>query len=221
MIMEMETENAVFSLKGVTFTGAAGVIGPLDMVISRQAGNVLLMKNKKDRLKLVRIIKGLESPDSGKIVKHGADATGWIVPDGIVCVVDRGRFFSRTVQAELAFAADVAKAKNPEKADRLLPLILEYAGIGDKTAGPINPLDEFDRALLSLVCALCMLPEAIILLNPLEGLDATQATRCASLLAFGREGIGCASLQVVSQTEWAIPLKQDDTFENRAWAGVI
>ncbi len=219
--MEMETENAVFSLKGVTFTGETGVIGPLDMVISQQADNVLLMKNKKDRLKLVRIIKGLESPDSGKIVKRGADATGWIVPDGIVCIVDRGRFFSRTVQAELAFAADVAKTKNQEKADRLLPLILEYAGIGDKMAGPIDHLNQFEHALLALTCALCMMPEAIILLNPLEGLDAAQAARFTSLLAFGREEIGCASLQVVSQTEGAIPLKQDDTFENRARAGVI
>jgi len=220
-VVKTEKENAILSLKDVTFTGEAGIVGPLSMVISRQDDKVLLMKNNKDRLMLVRIIKGLEAPDTGKIIKQGADATGWVVPDEIVCVVARSRFFSRTVRGELAFAADVAKAKSREKADRLLPLILEHADIGNKMTGMIDQLEEADRVLLSLACTLCMLPAAIILLNPLKGLDAAQAARCTSLLAFGRGEIGCASLQIVSQMAWAIPLNPGNIPEGRIQTGEI
>jgi energy-coupling factor transporter ATP-binding protein EcfA2 len=214
--MKGESKKAILALEMVTFSGEKGIVGPLDFSIFQHQKKIVLIENKEDQLKFTRIIKGMEIPATGKIFKRGSDSTGWIIPDGIVCVVERERFFFRTVRGEIAFAADVAGAKNQKKANNLLPFILEYAGIENRMTTPIDHLNGFERALLSLACVFIMLPEVIVLLNPLAGFNTDQEAHYTSLFTLGRKLTRCASLQVVSRKEWAISPDGEDTLANVA-----
>lgn len=204
--MKNPSIRVVFSLKQVVFEGARGKIGPLTLDVSAGEDHVLFLEDPGDGMTLVRIIKGMAAPLSGRVLKEGEDTTGWIIRDGIVALVD-GPFFSRTVRDEIAFAVRVGESKRKIEMTPFLSEILRKTGCemaGDKI---VTNLSDFEGRLLVLASGLLMLPDCLVIQEPLRGLDDRQTARYLDLLRYGKETVGFATLQLMPEGHKPIPLE--------------
>ncbi len=122
---------------------------------------------------LLRMIAGLETPDQGRILLTGEDATFQEVQDrGIGFVFQHYALFKHmTVRKNIAFGLEIRKvAKNIVKAkvDELLELV-QLKGLGDRYP---SQLSGGQRQRVALARALAVEPKVLLLDEPFGALDA-------------------------------------------------
>ena len=195
--MKIPGSPFIFKLDQVVFEGVGGEVGPLTLTVGRGEDCVVTLEKPRDGEVLVQIIKGITTPREGRVVKKSGEATGWIVPDGIIALVGED-FFSKTVEEELVFAARVGEARGAVIMVPFVSRILERSGFESRLKESIVNLSLFRRQLLILAAALCMLPECLIFLDPLRGLEDEEAIHYLDLLRYGKETVGFATVQIIS-----------------------
>ncbi len=122
---------------------------------------------------LLRMIAGLETPDQGRILLTGEDATFQEVRDrGIGFVFQHYALFKHmTIRKNIAFGLEIRKvAKNIIKAkvDELLDLV-QLKGLGDRYP---SQLSGGQRQRVALARALAVEPKVLLLDEPFGALDA-------------------------------------------------
>jgi len=122
---------------------------------------------------LLRMIAGLETPDDGRILLTGEDATFQEVRDrGIGFVFQHYALFKHmTVRKNIAFGLEIRKVtKNIIKAkvDELLDLV-QLKGLGDRYP---SQLSGGQRQRVALARALAVEPKVLLLDEPFGALDA-------------------------------------------------
>jgi ABC-type taurine transport system ATPase subunit len=200
--MKVPGNSFVFKLDQIVFEG----VGPLSLEVARGDDRVVYLDDSRDGMTLIGIIKGMISPLDGAVVKGNGDTTGWIVRDGIIALAGED-FFSKTVQDEIAFSAKVGEAKGTVEMEVFLPVALERSGLGSRLDRDIRELSDFERHMLILTSALCMLPDCLVFLDPLRGFDEVQSTRYLDLLRYGKGMVGFATLQILPEGQAPISLE--------------
>jgi sulfate transport system ATP-binding protein len=122
---------------------------------------------------VLRIIAGLETPDSGAVWLNGKDATFVRVQDRAIGFVFQhyALFRHMTVRQNIAFGLDVRKRPKAE-IDRAVGELLELtqlAGLGDRYP---TQLSGGQRQRVALARALAPKPELLLLDEPFGALDA-------------------------------------------------
>jgi sulfate transport system ATP-binding protein len=122
---------------------------------------------------VLRIIAGLETPDSGSVWLHGKDATHTRVQDRAIGFVFQhyALFRHMTVRQNIAFGLDVRKRPKAE-VERAVGELLEMTqleGLGDRYP---TQLSGGQRQRVALARALAPKPELLLLDEPFGALDA-------------------------------------------------
>ena len=165
--MSIEVKNLVKRFGSVT------VCDQLNLHIPSGELVALLGPSGSGKTSLLRIIAGLETPDSGSVLFNGEDATHVAVRERQVGFVFQhyAAFKHLTVRDNVAFGLKIRKqpkADIKEKVDNLL----EVVGLaGFQTRYP-NQLSGGQRQRMALARALAVNPEVLLLDEPFGALDA-------------------------------------------------
>lgn len=122
---------------------------------------------------LMRLIAGLELPDSGRILLTGKDATYQSVQDRKIGFVFQhyALFKHLTVRQNIAFGLEIRKATKTrikERVEELLDLV-QLSGLGNRYP---SQLSGGQRQRVALARALAVEPEVLLLDEPFGALDA-------------------------------------------------
>jgi len=197
--------SPVLTLDGVVFEGTSGRVGPIRLEVAGGTDHILSLEHREDGLKLIRIIKGMVSPLEGRVIKGGEDVTGWVVKDECVALIETESFFSRIVQEEISFSAMAGEAKGKFPVAPFLDEILRASGFDLQLDRPIDQLAGFERQILALIAALLMLPDLLVFIDPLDGLDERQRSRYLALVGLGKWELGFSTLQIALNEGNIIP----------------
>jgi sulfate/thiosulfate transport system ATP-binding protein len=133
----------------------------------------LLGPSGSGKSSLLRLIAGLEHPDSGRIFLTARDATESTVQDrGIGFVFQHYALFKHlTIRQNVAFGLEIAKwskARIKNRVDELLELVQMF-GLGDRYP---SQLSGGQRQRVALARALALEPQVLLLDEPFGALDA-------------------------------------------------
>ncbi len=133
----------------------------------------LLGPSGSGKSSLLRLISGLELPDSGKIWLTGKDATYQSVQDRNIGFVFQhyALFKHLTVRKNIAFGLEINKtppAKVKVRVEELLELV-QLGGLGDRYP---SQLSGGQRQRVALARALAVQPQVLLLDEPFGALDA-------------------------------------------------
>jgi sulfate transport system ATP-binding protein len=122
---------------------------------------------------LLRIIAGLEMPDSGRIFLTGQDATQQKVQERNIGFVFQhyALFKHMTVRQNIAFGLEIRKTPSPKikhRVEELLELV-QLAGLGNRYP---SQLSGGQRQRVALARALAVEPKVLLLDEPFGALDA-------------------------------------------------
>jgi sulfate transport system ATP-binding protein len=146
-----------------------------DVSLEVETGSLvaLLGPSGSGKSTLLRLIAGLETPDAGKILLTGEDATHRSVQDrGIGFVFQHYALFKHlTVRKNIAFGLELRKSspsRTKARVEELLELI-QLQGLGDRYP---SQLSGGQRQRVALARALAVEPKVLLLDEPFGALDA-------------------------------------------------
>ena len=187
----LQVEAAAIHFGGVqALAGVSFLIAPCEM-----AG--LIGPNGAGKTTLLRIIAGVLSPDSGRVVLSGIDVTRWPtarrVRHGLALTHQIVRpFRSMTVLENVTLAAGHRLTANPFAAltriaraaqEARAREILAKVGLAGEDSKPVTALPLGHLKRLELARALAVDPSLILLDEPLAGLNHNEAAKLVDLIA--------------------------------------
>jgi sulfate transport system ATP-binding protein len=164
---------------------------------------------------LLRMIAGLETPDQGRIILTGEDATYQEVRDRNIGFVFQhyALFKHLTVRKNIAFGLEIRKvAKNIIKAkvDELLDLV-QLKGLGDRYP---NQLSGGQRQRVALARALAVEPKVLLLDEPFGALDAKVRKELRAWLRRLHDEVHVTSVFVTHDQEEAMEVSDEIVIMN-------
>ncbi|MEP9377828.1 ABC transporter ATP-binding protein [Aquabacter sp. CN5-332] len=168
--------GAAISLSGCakTFADGTRALEPLDLSIAAGETLVLLGPSGCGKTTTLRIIAGLEAPDTGGTVAFdGTDVTRLPIEKRHVGMVFQSYalFPNMSVIENVAYGLRVRGVPRAERLRRAAE-VLEMMRIGTLSARRIDQLSGGQRQRVALARALAVRPRAILLDEPLTALDA-------------------------------------------------
>ena len=180
-----------------------------DVSVEVPAGSLtaLLGPSGGGKSTLLRIIAGLESPDSGQVCIEGRDMTG-ITPQerGVGFVFQHYAAFKHmTVRQNVAFGLSIRKRPKQEiarRVDELLGLV-QLSQFGDRYP---SELSGGQRQRMALARALAVEPRLLLLDEPFGALDANVRAELRAWLRRLHERVPVTTLFVTHDQEEAMEL---------------
>lgn len=177
-------------------------------------------------------VAGLQHPSAGQHRLFGEDITA-LTQEELVAARLRigvvfehgGRLFTQmTVQENLALPLQYHRNCPPEEAAEAVEAAMRLAGVTEVARQTAGQLNLGWRQRVALARALVLQPEALLLDNPLAGLDPRQARWWFETLAAlnaGHAGLGGRPLAVVATTDdlrpWRDQARQFALLQGRRW----
>ncbi len=159
--------------------GAQEVLSGVSLRVSRGETLAVLGRSGTGKSVLLRLIIGLEQPDSGSIRIHGQEIAG-LALDGMCEIRKKMGFLfqhaalydSLTVQENVAFPLEHHRKEMPrsERNDRVKQLLAEVGMEGDLAKMPSDISGGMQKRV-GLARALALQPEILLLDEPTAGLD--------------------------------------------------
>src|SRR6476660_4768584 len=180
-----------------------------DVSVEVPAGSLtaLLGPSGGGKSTLLRIIAGLESPDSGQVCIEGRDMTGITPPErGVGFVFQHYAAFKHmTVRQNVAFGLSIRKRPKREiarRVDELLGLV-QLSQFADRYP---SELSGGQRQRMALARALAVEPSVLLLDEPFGALDANVREELRAWLRRLHEEISVTTLFVTHDQEEAMEL---------------
>lgn len=179
----------IFSLDGVTFAYPEGRSLFEELHFSLREGERigLFAPNGSGKTTLLRLIVGLETPLSGRVLLRGAPVTderGWRElrrKVGVVLQSADDQLFCPTVLEDVAFGP-LNLGLNREAARDTALEALHALGLGGFEHRLTHKLSGGEKKLVCLAAVLSMRPEALLLDEPAAGLDQIAEERLIAIL---------------------------------------
>ena len=154
------------------------VIKPLSLEIEAGPSTIILGANGAGKSVLMRLMHGLLTPSSGKVL--------WKSAGRQAMVFQRPVMLRRSVLQNVRYALDVARA---DDADRVAREALSEVGLGHLAERPARVLSGGEQQRLALARAWALHPEVLFLDEPTASLDPT-ATREIEAVIRAFDGAG-------------------------------
>ena len=157
-----------------TFPGGTRVLEPLDLRIEAGETLVLLGPSGCGKTTTLRLIAGLEQPDTGgKVLFDGQDVTRQSIETRNVGMVFQSYalFPNMTVAENIAYGLRIRKLPPAQRRERVAEMLamMRIEALADRA---VDQLSGGQRQRVALARALAVQPRALLLDEPLTALDA-------------------------------------------------
>lgn len=183
-----------------------------------QSGSLvaLLGPSGSGKSSLLRLIAGLETPDTGKIWLTGKDATHQSVQDRNIGFVFQhyALFKHMTVRKNIAFGLDIRKTPKTDikkRVEELLELV-QLQGLGDRYP---SQLSGGQRQRVALARALAVQPQVLLLDEPFGALDAKVRKDLRAWLRRLHDEVHVTTVFVTHDQEEAMEVSDEIVVMNR------
>jgi sulfate/thiosulfate transport system ATP-binding protein len=180
-----------------------------DVSVSAPDGEVtaLLGPSGGGKSTLLRVIAGLEAPDTGSVKIGGEDVTGVAPQDREVGFVFQhyAAFKHMNVRGNIGFGLEIRKRPKDEVRKRVNELVdlVQLSGLGDRYP---SQLSGGQRQRMALARALAVEPRVLLLDEPFGALDARVRTELRAWLRRLHDEIHVTTLFVTHDQEEAMEL---------------
>ena len=165
--------NEILELKGIKKAfGGVPVLNGIDLSVKPGEFITLLGSSGCGKTTTLRIISGLETPDSGTVLLEGADVTG-TEPDkrGVHTVFQNYALFPHmTVEANIGYSLKIRGVKKTEIKSRVREMLelVQLEGFGGRMPGELS---GGQRQRVALARSVIDSPKVLLLDEPLGALD--------------------------------------------------
>jgi len=189
MTIELRTIVKAFGLRVV--------VDRLDLVVEDGGFTVLLGPSGCGKTTTLRMIAGLEAPQSGDIVLNGATVTALSPKDRRVAMVfqDYGLYPHMTVLENVAFPLKIAGIGRSERERRAREMLrrLRIDQLADRRPGRVS---GGEKQRVSLARALVRKPSVLLMDEPLSNLDALLRASMRAEIKTLHQELGTTTLYV-------------------------
>jgi len=188
-LQPMTTASPIIELKGVSFGYPGGplVLRDLDFTLLPGDRVGIIAPNGSGKTTLFHLIMGLLKPLSGRLqifgkdVREEKDFAGVRRRIGLLFQDADDQLFSPTVLEDVAFGP-LNLGKSKAEALAIARRTLDFLGLNDFEDRITFKLSGGEKRLVSLATVLAMEPEALLLDEPVNGLDTRTRTRLMEIL---------------------------------------
>lgn len=165
--------NEILELKGIKKAfGGVPVLNGIDLSVKPGEFITLLGSSGCGKTTTLRIISGLETPDSGTVLLEGADVTG-AEPDkrGVHTVFQNYALFPHmTVEANIGYSLKIRGVKKPEIKSRVREMLelVQLEGFSGRMPGELS---GGQRQRVAIARSVIDSPKVLLLDEPLGALD--------------------------------------------------
>lgn len=165
--------NEILELKGIKKAfGGVPVLNGIDLSVKPGEFITLLGSSGCGKTTTLRIISGLETPDSGTVLLEGVDVTG-TEPDkrGVHTVFQNYALFPHmTVEANIGYSLKIRGVKKPEIKSRVREMLelVQLEGFGGRMPGELS---GGQRQRVAIARSVIDSPKVLLLDEPLGALD--------------------------------------------------
>jgi putative spermidine/putrescine transport system ATP-binding protein len=191
-----------------TFGDGTRALEPIDLDIARGETMVLLGPSGCGKTTLLRIVAGLERPDSGgAVLFNGADVTGVPIERRNVGMVFQSYalFPNMDVASNIAYSLKIRGMAAAERRARVAELVA-LTGIEGLEHRRITQLSGGQRQRVALARAVAARPSVLLLDEPLTALDAALRERLRSELNRLLRTLGITAIYVTHDQAEAMAL---------------
>lgn len=153
--------------------GDRAVLAPLSLTLNQRRIGIV-GRNGSGKSSLLRVIAGLQAPDSGRVTVGGTDMlgdrAGAIRRLGILFQNPDHQIIFPTVEEEIAFGLRQLGASRPQAREAARAVLAAHGRQG-WAERQTQALSQGQRHYLCLIAVLAMEPAAILLDEPFSGLD--------------------------------------------------
>lgn len=184
--------NEILELKGIKKAfGGVPVLNGIDLSVKPGEFITLLGSSGCGKTTTLRIISGLETPDSGTVLLEGADVTG-TEPDkrGVHTVFQNYALFPHmTVEANIGYSLKIRGVKKTEIKSRVREMLelVQLEGFGGRMPGELS---GGQRQRVGIARALSDTPQVLLCDEPTSALDPESTRAILSLLRQVRDETG-------------------------------
>jgi putative spermidine/putrescine transport system ATP-binding protein len=206
----MTAEKTAITLTacGKTFADGTRALQPIDLAIAGGETVVLLGPSGCGKTTLLRIVAGLESPDSGgRVLFNGEDVTVRPIERREVGMVFQSYalFPNMSVRQNVAYGLKVRRVPR-EELTRRVDDALEMMQIAELAERRIGQLSGGQRQRVALARAIAVRPRILLLDEPLTALDALLRDRLRVEIDGLLRGLGITAVYVTHDQAEAMAL---------------
>ena len=185
----MSESIPIFALEGISFAypGGRALFENLNFALHEREHIGLYAPNGSGKTTLLRLIVGLERPSAGRLLFRGAPVLGDKDRHALRCKIGmvlqyaEDQLFCPTVLEDVAFGP-LNLGLDKKEALAAAKGALRLLGLEGFEARLTHKLSGGEKKLVSLATVLSMRPEALLLDEPIAGLDQKSEARLVEIL---------------------------------------
>lgn len=198
--------NEILELKGIKKAfGGVPVLNSIDLSVKPGEFITLLGSSGCGKTTTLRIISGLETPDSGTVLLEGADVTG-TEPDkrGVHTVFQNYALFPHmTVEANIGYSLKIRGVKKTEIKSRVREMLelVQLEGFGGRMPGELS---GGQRQRVAIARSVIDSPKVLLLDEPLGALDLQLRRMMQTELTRLQKKLGITFIYITHDQEEAL-----------------